>query len=399
MTLNPATAALSTVPTWTSALACPAADVSAEVNMYSLSGTLESSVSGVQTAGITTAGFTGSGTGLLLGSVGSLLSSASPAISATAPGTVEWVVDCYSGAGATGTVTHEGSTFVSVASGATVYTTSATAPAQTATTTTLVAATNPAGAGVSDTLTATESPATAGTMTFMNGATVIASGVAVNATTGVATTSFTTPTPFTSALSLSATFTPTSQSFSGSTGNLTLNTNAVNTAINSPVAVTFTVAASGSLTVTVATPATASLSGTFPNFTGTLPGVTISDTRNTAPGWSVLGQEGTFTANPATTPNTPISGNQLGWVPAQATTSVGTFDGTHVVLGGTVTAASPGLGTTAAQLALAHAGFGADPSGVTTYTATATLNLIVPASTSAGNYAGSLTITYLSSQA
>jgi hypothetical protein len=64
-----------------------------------------------------------------------------------------------------------------------------------------------------------------------------------------------------------------------------------------------------------------------------------------------------------------------------------------------VNPASPGLGTTAGVLALAHAGFGADPSGATSYIATAALTLDIPATTSAGAYTGNLTITYLSAQA
>jgi hypothetical protein len=130
--------------------------------------------------------------------------------------------------------------------------------------------------------------------------------------------------------------------------------------------------------------------------TGTLPNVTITDTRNSYPGWSVMGQESTFTS--AATPSTPISGNQLGWAPAAATGS-NTFDGTHVVLGPTVAPASPGLGTTAGVLALAHAGYGADPSGATSWIANAGLTLDIPATTTAGAYTGQLTITYLSAQA
>lgn len=397
LALTPTTGLLTSVPTWATTVGCPSSALSAEINEYTLSGTAVTNVSGVQTANITSStGFSGSGTGVLEGPIGELLATSGggfSGISASNPGTVEWVVDCYTAAGATGTVTHEGSIYVSVASGATSYTTSSTPPAQTATTTTLSASPNPAGNGASVTLTATETPATSGTVTFMNGATVIASGVAVNAS-GVATTSFTTPNPFTSAISLSATFTPSSQSFGGSSGTTTLNSNSVLTATNSPVDVSFTIGASGSLTVTVASPATASLTGTFPDFTGQLPNVTITDTFNNYPGWSVMGQEGNFTSSAL--PSTPISGNQLGWVPAAATGS-NAFTAGQEVLGGTVTPASPGLGTTAAVLAFANPGFGSDPSGATSWIVTAQLNLVIPASTSAGSYSGDLTITYLTS--
>jgi len=50
-------------------------------------------------------------------------------------------------------------------------------------------------------------------------------------------------------------------------------------------------------------------------------------------------------------------------------------------------------------LALAHAGFGADPSGATSWIASAALTLNIPVSTTAGAYTGSLAITYLTSQA
>jgi hypothetical protein len=386
--LSAATGALTTTPTWSTTTACPSGQqASAEISEFTLSGTLVSRISPAVNSGLT-APFSGT----LDGSVGALLNVAG--ISATSPGTLEWAVGCYTGTGGTGTAVFVQSEFVT-ATAAGNYTTSASGPVVTNTSTTLTAAPNPAGAGASVTLTATETPAAAGSVAFMNGATVIAT-VPVNAS-GVATTTFTTPSPFTSALTLTANFTPTDlTSFGASSGSTTLNSNAVNTATNSPVTINVTVAATGTLSVSVATPATASLTVSGLTGTGTLPNVSILDTRNTSPGWSVSGQESAFTST--ATPSTPISGNQLGWVPAAATGSA-TFDGTHVALGGTVNPASPGLGTTAAVLALAHAGFGADPTGATTYIATAALNLAIPAATTAGAYSGSLAITYITSQA
>ena len=391
LVLSAPTGALTSQPTWGTTTACPTGfQGSAAITEFTLSGTAGSLISAVQAS--PTAPISGA---LLDSNVGALLAAAPIGISATNPGTAEWVVGCYAGAGATGAVSQVQSIFISVAAGATTYTTSANPPAQTATTTTLVASPNPAAAGATVTLTATETPATAGSVQFQNAGTNIGTPVAVNAS-GVATTTFTAPSPFTSAVTLSAIFTPTSQSFSGSTGTTTLNSSSVLTATNSPVTINVTVAASGALTVTVATPATASLTVSGSTGTGTLPNVTIHDTRNTFPGWSVSGQESTFTSS--ATPSTPISGNQLGWAPTAATGS-NAFDGTHVALGATVAPASPGLGTTAAVLALAHAGFGADPSGATSWIASAALTLNIPVSTTAGAYTGSLAITYLTSQA
>jgi len=380
---------LSDTPTWQTTTGCPTGfQAAAHVTEFTApGGVLSTIISPNVSAGLTT-GFSGT----LQGNVGALLNFAG--VSPTAPGTVEWAVGCFSGAGATGNVQYVQSTFVSIAAGATTYTTSSTGPVATPTATTLSASPNPAAAGATVTLTATETPATAGNVAFMNGATTIAT-VPVNAS-GVATTTFTAPSPFTSAVTLTANFSPTSTSFLSSSGTTTLNSSSVLTAVNSPVTINVTVAATGALTVTVATPATASLTVSGSSASGALPNVTISDTRNTFPGWSVSGQESTFTSS--ATPSTPISGNQLGWTPAAATGS-NAFDGTHVLLGGAVAPASPGLGTTAAVLALAHAGFGADPTGATSWIATAALNLAIPASTTAGAYTGSLAITYLSSQA
>ena len=146
-----------------------------------------------------------------------------------------------------------------------------------------------------------------------------------------------------------------------------------------------TIGQTGTLTVTVA-PGTVTLTpGTPPtSATGTLQNVTVSDTRNFFPGWSVSGQESDFTGS-GTAAGHSISGNQLGWVP----TSVGPLVG-GAILGGTVAPAAPGLGTTAAVLAQAHSG-----SGFGTNVLSANLTLAIPDGTPAGAYAGSLTITYL----
>ena len=392
LSLVPATGALSSTPTFASADACPSgSNVSAQVDEYTLSGGFVSTVSGV--ANSVTVPFTG----LLQGSVGGLLGVAG--ISASSPGTLEWVVDCYNQGAGTGTPNHQGSIYVT-ATAAGTYTTSATAPVQTATNTVLgvvpsAGVTTATSVALTATVTAADGTAPAGTVTFFNGATAInASPIAVvwTGATGTATTS----TTFASSGSfpLTATFTPTPTTYAGSTSaptTLTVSTaGSSNAGGTNPVVINATVAATGSLTVTVA-PGPVNLTVAGLVGTGTLPNVTVKDTRNNFPGWSVMGQESAFTSS--ATPATPISGNQLGWVPTSTTLPNG------AILGGTVAAGSPGLGTTAAVLALAHAGTGADPSGATSDVLSANLTLDIPPTTTAGAYTGNLLVTYLSAQA
>jgi hypothetical protein len=125
--------------------------------------------------------------------------------------------------------------------------------------------------------------------------------------------------------------------------------------------------------------------------TGNLNGnaITVSDTRNTTPGWSVTGQESNFAGvTGGTAAGFTISGNQLGWTPTD------TALGTGVTLGAAVAPAptGPGLGTTAATLASAHAG-----SGTGTSNLSANLLLNIPAGQHAGAYAGTLTLTAVQS--
>jgi len=142
---------------------------------------------------------------------------------------------------------------------------------------------------------------------------------------------------------------------------------------------------SGAFTFTVA-PGTVNLavSGTPAQGTGVLNTVTVSDTRNTFPGWSVSGQESDF-AGSGTAAGHTISGNQLGWTPT------GTPAG-GATPGPVVAPASPGLGTTAGILAQAHAG-----NGFGTSTLSANLLLAIPTTAAAGPYAGTLTLTAVTS--
>jgi len=265
--------------------------------------------------------------------------------------------------------------------------TTATGGAVNNTTTTLTASPNPATAGQTVTLTATEEASDgtnpAGSVQFEVGGSAIGAGVAVNAS-GVATTA----TSFAAAGSqlLSAVFTPTSTAgYNSSTGTYTETVNTSSGGGNSgsePVAAT--VPASGSFTLTVAT-GTVTLTVSGSDATGALNPITVSDTRNTYPGWSVSGQAAEFTGS-GTAAGSTISGNQLGWMPT------GTSLGTGVTLGATVTPAAPGLGITAATLASAPAG-----SGLGTSVLGANLTLAIPAAAFAGPYAGLLTVTAVTS--
>jgi len=144
------------------------------------------------------------------------------------------------------------------------------------------------------------------------------------------------------------------------------------------------VPATGIFTLTVAT-GTVTLTVSGATAIGVLNPITVSDTRNTYPGWSVSGQVSDFTGS-GTAAGRTMSGNQLGWMPT------GTSLATGVTLGGTVTPGSPGLGSTAAVLAQAFAG-----GGVGTSALGANLTLAIPATAAAGPYASTLTVTAVTS--
>jgi hypothetical protein len=115
-----------------------------------------------------------------------------------------------------------------------------------------------------------------------------------------------------------------------------------------------------------------------------IPGASVP-TRNTFPGWSVSGQASDFTGS-GTAAGSTISGNLLGWSPTDTSIAPG------ATLGGTVVPGDPGLGSTAATLASAHAG-----SGVGVSVLSATLALAIPVAARPGDYAGSLTVTAVTS--
>jgi hypothetical protein len=391
LTLNPASGAATLTPTWSTSTACPAGNqAAAQVSEFNTDGTLASRISNVvnsPTAPITNA--------TLQGSVGALLGSTNLPASG---GTVEWAVGCYAGAGATGAVVYVQSTFVTLTS-AGQYSTSATGPVLTATNTVLTAPTT-AAVGATVNLSANVTAGTAfpaGTVQFTVNGTNLGTPVAVN--TGNVSVPATTSTTFsaTGSQTVGAQFIPTaSTTFAGSNASaqITVQPAGTQTAGSEPISVT--VPQSGSLTVTVAT-GTVTLAPAAPattpdeTATGSLQNVTVSDTRNFVPGWAVSGQESTFTGS-GTAAGSTISGNALGWTPTQ----VGAVQGNAVLgsavapVGGNAGSTGPGLGSTAAVLAQAHAG-----NGFGTNVYSANLLLDIPPSALAGPYAGSLTVTYV----
>jgi hypothetical protein len=402
------TGLLTSTPSWQTTTACPSGfQGSAQLYEFWNNGTSETSISTALTTGLAnSSGFGPSGTnGTLDSTIGSLLNGAS--VSPSSPGTVEWVVGCYSGTSPSGTSNVEWtqSLFISVAAGATSYTASASGPVVENTTTSLIATPNPVGVGATVTLTAnvtgaagSATPFPAGTVQFENcptpsTCTNINAAVAVN--TGNVSASATTTTSFGSAgsVNLAAVFTPsTPTSVAGSTGTFSLAVGSLLATGANPVAVSVTVPSTGTLSVSVATGSvtlTPAAPATTPDetATGTLNNVTVIDSRNTFPGWSVAGQESVFTGSGTST----IPASSLGWTPAFVGSAVGgAVIGSPVAPVGANTGSSgPGLGT-AATLASATPG-----NGFGTNTMNAGLLLDIPSTTPPGAYAGNLTITYV----
>ncbi len=282
-----------------------------------------------------------------------------------------------------------GTTATAVAEGGSTSLAIATVGTALSTTTSLTASPDPTVSGQTVKLTATEVAASgsipAGSVQFEVSGTGIGSPVPVNAG-GVATTT----TTFASAglNSLTAVFMPADPTaYAPSTGALTLR---VYTSLGTvPLAVN--VPSTGVFALTVDTTDMVNLAVSGSSATAATTSVTVSDTRNTFPGWSVSGQDidwiGSGTAAGAT-----ISGNQLGWTP----TSTGTLP-RGVTLGSPVSPANPGLGSTPAVLASAPPG--AD-NGYGTTTLGANLTLLIPQTPeppAAGPYTAGLTISAVAS--
>jgi trimeric autotransporter adhesin len=247
-----------------------------------------------------------------------------------------------------------------------------------ATTTSMTVSPAPATTGATVTLTADVAAADgstpAGSVQFESDGTDIGSPATVTSGVATAKTSFAAG----GADSLSAVFIPATGSYLTSAGTFT---EAVDVTGSVPLAIS--VPQAGTFTVTIA-PGTVNLAVSGLTATGTLEDITVTDTRNYYPGWSGTGQESSFTGS-GTAAGSVISGGQLGWTP----TAVETLqDGAS--LGGHVAPVSPGLGSTAATLALAPPGC-----GVGTNVLSAGLTLAIPAAAAAGPYLGSMTITFM----
>jgi trimeric autotransporter adhesin len=311
-------------------------------------------------------------------------------------GSDEWVVGCETSATGASLVYYQDILVTYSADGST-FTTSAPTPAV-STTTSMVASPNPVSPGSPVTLTATvaanNSTAVTGSVTFMNGSSVVnttpATVSCTSATPPVCTASYTITGGITATTSFTAVFTPGTSAYTGSTSAAyTENINAVGTTTapgTIPVSVTIT--ATGSLTVTIPTgTAVLSLNSAGTSATGSLGTITVTDTRNTVPGFAVYGQEvANFTGSnlPAGVTSASIPNTDLGWAPSGPPAAT-LADGT------TVGPTSTNIGAAPAVLLQALGG-----SGTGVSTADAFLTLTIPAGTPAGTYTGGVDITYIS---
>jgi hypothetical protein len=256
----------------------------------------------------------------------------------------------------------------------------------------LTASPSPATSGQSVTLTAAATPSAAtGTIQFENNGTDVNGPVTISG--GTATTTFTAPTVTTAETeALTAVYTPSDATqFSAATGSASLTVNpAGSTGGNSgtiPLAVTVPTSGGGggSFTLTVDTTDAVSLTTSGASATGSTSPITVADTRTSTPGWSVSGQDAAWTGS-GTAAGGTFSGDQLGWTPTDTALATG------ATLGGPVTPASPGLGTTAATLASAASGGGGGTS-----TLGADLTLAIPTTATPGPYTSGLTISAVTS--
>lgn len=233
------------------------------------------------------------------------------------------------------------------------------------------------------TLTATEKSGSShppGRVQFEVGGADIGTAVAVDGN-GVAVTTTTFAAPGTERLA--AQFTPASAAYTASKGAFSLVVHPVRAQVAGIVTISVTVPQSGAFTISVQ-PGPVQLKPSGTTATGRLPDVTVTDTRNYRPGWSLSGQASRFTYSRT---GKFVSGNELGWVP---TVVESLHDGAR--LGRSVAPHRPGLGAVPATLAYAPAGC-----GVGTNILSAKLTLDIPRSVG-GRYGGTVTITYVESQ-
>jgi phosphate ABC transporter phosphate-binding protein len=263
--------------------------------------------------------------------------------------------------------------------GATQCTGTSSGPIGTITTVTTSPKTPIAGQPVNLTATVTTPSTTtpAGTVQFFIGSTAFGNPVTLDSS-GVATATGTITTAGT--LVVNATFTsadPTA--LLSSAGILTI------TVVPSPDAIGMTLTVTnppaGAFTFTAPTSSTITMTQNGSTATGVMSPLTITDSRNTYPGWSVVGQATDFT-NPASRPAGDIPGNELGWAPDDTSLATG------AALGNPIGPGTPGLGTVAAVLGYANAG-----AGFGTSTFGANLTLAIPPTAPSGDYSGVLTLT------
>jgi hypothetical protein len=282
--------------------------------------------------------------------------------------------------------------FTGSTSAAVLYVINSAGGGATTTPTSLTASASSVTSGSSVTFTATVSPTTAvGSVNFVEGTTTLGSGTVSG---GVAT--FSTSTLAVGSHSVVATFVP---------------TNAANFTVSSSSAVSVTVTTAGgggttsSQNITTSVPAVGALSissaaqtvslpavslnaaGTLLTTSGTLNDVTVTDTRNTAPGFSVTGQVTDF-AGPGTA---AINGFNLGWTP-----SVKSASGPTVTAGPAVAPApgiAPGANPTDPAQGLKTSRTLATGTGTGTAVLSAGLALNAPTSQAPGAYSAVLTLT------
>jgi hypothetical protein len=123
--------------------------------------------------------------------------------------------------------------------------------------------------------------------------------------------------------------------------------------------------------------------------------VTVVDTRDTDPGWTVNGHMGTFTQP---LPGAIISGDELGWTPAKTSdTGLVTFsDGStydQTVLAGPVVAPNQPNGTGLGSSSGKVLGSAIATKGLGIAVLDGALNLWIPITARTGNYTGVLSIT------
>jgi hypothetical protein len=262
--------------------------------------------------------------------------------------------------------------------------------APTATTTSLT--TSPSGSvqsGTPVTLKATVSPtAAAGKVQFFDGTTSLGTKTVVSGKATLTTSALPEGTQ-----ALKAVFTPTHPAtYASSTSSVvhldvygagTTPTTTKPVSTTGGETVTQTVPANGKFKLTV--PATARVtltkpvrSGNTESSTGTLDSVTVTDTRNTVPGWTVSGQVSNFTDSGQSFP-----GKDLGWTPKVTSQTTGQT----ATAGATVAPGStPGLAA-ASTWANALAG-----KGLGTATLGAGLHLVIPYITKPGTYKATFTV-------